>query len=150
MSGGNWAGWLAVTLAAVTLIATIAIARWQRQRKVLTYEAYTEFPLFMRNPVARDIEILADGKKLALPHVLLVTIRNAGNRALRPEDFYGPITIRFVDAEVIALQVQPKPVSLDVETEIVGPWVIYDFSSATKCWRRACLLRIAGRVPSSA
>ncbi|HSV65499.1 MAG TPA: hypothetical protein VLJ59_06265 [Mycobacteriales bacterium] len=120
MSGADWAAWIGVGVALIAILATILIARLQQQRKVLAFEAYTEFPLFAQGPIVSDIEISAEGRRLAVPHILLVTIKNSGNRALRPEDFYGPIQVKFTDAKIVTLHIQPDPPTLAPEIEITS------------------------------
>lgn len=109
MSGAEWAAWLAVVVAVVAIGVGVAIARWQRPRRQLSFEAYTEFPLLARGPLAQQIEVSAAGQKLKLPHILLVTITNSGNAALRPEAFYEGIHVEFNDAHLFALHVAAAP-----------------------------------------
>jgi hypothetical protein len=106
MSGVEIAAWITVVLAAVAIVVAIIVAVWQRQKKELTYEAYAEFPLFAPGPLSGDVEITADGRRLGLPHVLIVTVRNTGNAALRPEDFYSPLEVTLNDAEIITLRLE--------------------------------------------
>jgi hypothetical protein len=109
MDGATWAAWIAVVVAAVAIVVSIGIARWQLTRKVLAFEAYTEFPLFAGGQLAKQIEVRANGTRLTLPHLLLVTVTNTGNAAIRPEDFYDGINITLNDADLVALHIDPSP-----------------------------------------
>ena len=107
VTGAEIIGSISISIAVISLITTIVIAFIKRSSKVLAYEAYTEFPLFFADsPVSADVQISANGKPLRSPHVLIVTIKNAGNTAIRGGDFIEPIHIKFVDAEIKTLRVQ--------------------------------------------
>lgn len=123
MDGATWAAWIAVGVAVIAVFVAIGVARWQRTRKVLSFEAYTEFPLFAGGPLTKQIQISANGTPLRSPHLLLVTVTNTGNAAIRPEDFYDGVNITLNDADILALPVEPTP-GVAVTSSIYDPQTV--------------------------
>jgi len=112
--------WVGAGLAALLLIVALVALYKQRMRKVLAFRAYTEFPLVTAGSMTSKIDILANGQKLESPHLLLFTLRSSGNEAVRPEDFESPLSISFVDAELIETELRTSDDTFDVAHSSAG------------------------------
>jgi hypothetical protein len=115
LDGSELAAWIGVGITSVGLIVTIAVARYQRRRKVLAYTANMDAVLVGPRLFGSDIQILVAGRVLRAPHVVVLTIRNVGNEEVCADDFERPLRMHLPGVELVDCRVRSDVADLSVK-----------------------------------
>lgn len=89
--------WNLVVAAVSVVIAFVGISLtlYLRNRKGLSYEVVTNVPVIrVRRDARDDIEIRYKGTPVQDVQLVTIRIRNSGNTPIRPDEFFGSVTIR--------------------------------------------------------
>jgi hypothetical protein len=85
-----------ITISSPVIAAVIQfIAARSRQRKRISYSILADTPL--PKELEENAEILSQGQPIQDTRLLVIQIRNTGNIAVHPKDYYIPITFVFGD-----------------------------------------------------
>lgn len=97
----------------IGILATVAVAVWQRRRKVLGSETWEPSALVTINPNMKSrFKVTFDDKPVVEPHWSAVRICNAGHIEIRREDFESPVVITAGTTIISAHTYRMKPSGL--------------------------------------
>jgi hypothetical protein len=96
-SGWNVAG---TTLGVLGLVTGYIFYRRSQQPKTLDWvQLFDDF--IVRSPAAGSgISVALKGTELLLPRIARIRIQNTGKQPIRPEDYFGPVTIEAPSAHI--------------------------------------------------
>ena len=118
LSFSDWMGLIAVCLAFATLLVT-----WRTlTRKALSYESSSS-ALLNKNINRGDIQLSlsANGVPVDDPYIAEVSIRNYGNVAIEPQDFFEPMAISFSNmVSIISVDIRAGQPGLAVDFSTEG------------------------------
>ncbi len=108
--------WQFVIYVVVTLIVGIAgvitsilIFRKQHNRKEISYEILSDALIAsLKNDFKGRIKISLDDTQVSNAGLLVLKVWNSGNVAVKPEDYYEPITFQLVGRTVHTVDVEPN------------------------------------------
>jgi hypothetical protein len=137
------------------LIVSMIIFVYQRTRKELSY-AIVETPVLrMHDKVKEQLAITFDGKPVSDPHLVLITLRNAGNVPIMPVDYADPLTFHLGDhAEVLSasiIEANPSHMLKRVTLQAQGKDIVLEpflFNSKTSLTLQALVSNYEGVFPT--
>lgn len=95
---------------AILAVIAIAVAFWiywlQRQTKEIAFGIVSSRRLLsIGDEVSSRVSVQLDGKVVKDLHLLVYALKNSGNRAVSQSDFQRPLSISFVEGQVVAAEV---------------------------------------------
>jgi hypothetical protein len=99
------------------IVFTLFVYRWQKVRKVLSYNVITNQSLLTVHEEAKgEIKILYNGNEIKNPRMMIISVKNTGNTPVREEDYVEPLSFVFSSGvEMLAVEmIDRKPEYLKI------------------------------------
>src|SRR5689334_12225079 len=114
------AGWVGIgvtfIIGVATIVTTIVITIWavrkQRATREIMYQVVSDAPVVSIDKTVKDeVEVRIKGKVVNNARLLVLKVWNAGDIAIKQNDYYEPITVEFPERDILSSEVfetQPK------------------------------------------
>lgn len=91
-----WGVFATVVTAAIAITVSIVLYLKQKNTKALAYEVLANYAVIATpQEIAGKLKVLFDGQEVEGARLVVIRLQNTGNIAIRPEDYYEPLTITF-------------------------------------------------------
>lgn len=102
----------------LTVIVALIIYRRQRRTKYIEWIVFSDEPLVTSDKHMSGIEILHEGRRLASPQFVSLTIYNLSREAIRHEDFETPVTVNVPKGTVVSVSTTTNSEEFAAQAEI--------------------------------
>jgi hypothetical protein len=119
---GVWQ-FIGVLVALATIAVTLLVYHYQRERRELAFGIFYETRLLsISHELAGRVQITFDGSSVPNVHLVVLALKNSGNRAILATDFQHPIGVSFgEDARLLSVEVSRQvPSNINANVEIEG------------------------------
>lgn len=122
-----------IFIGVAAMLVALLIYRNQKSKKELSFALVFSVPIVSVRPsVADRVKISFDGNEIKEAQLVIITIKNTGNVAVKREDYDEPITVDFPSCKILSSDVlSTKPDDLFCDGESLKTFLTENGSSLT-------------------